>query len=76
MWGISTFIVLRGYLKLNTDDKKSVINDFRSRRFIFTICFIVIGGFFTHLGTLMDIGIIKSVGIVLLILGGIFSWKW
>ncbi|MBL3645957.1 hypothetical protein [Peribacillus frigoritolerans] len=79
MWGIPTFMVVRGYLKMNTDDKKSVANDFRSRRFIFTIGFIVIGFFFTHLGTLLAISIIKEIGIVLLILGGFFSmlnmWK-
>ena len=28
MWGIPTFMVVRGYLKLNADDKKSAINDF------------------------------------------------
>ncbi|MFF5399498.1 hypothetical protein ACFY4F_19305 [Peribacillus butanolivorans] len=79
MWGIPTFMVVRGYLKMNTDDKKAVINDFSSRRFIFTIGFFVIGAFFTHLGTLFAISIIKVIGIVLLILGGIFSmldmWK-
>ncbi len=58
---------------MNTDDKKSAINDFRSRRFIFSIGFIVIGAFFTHLGALFIISIIKTIGIVLLILGGFFS---
>lgn len=79
LWGISTFMVVRSYLKMNTNDKKSVFNDFRSLRFIFTIGFIVIGAFFTHLGTLFAISIIKIIGIVLLILGLIFSivdlWK-
>ena len=79
MWGIPTFMFVRAYLKMNTDDKKSAINDFRSRRFIFTLGFIVIGTFFTQLGTLFAISIIKVIGIVLLILGGIFAtldmWK-
>ncbi|MFE3576807.1 hypothetical protein [Lysinibacillus sp. NPDC059133] len=79
VWGIPVFMVVRGYLKMNTYDKKSAINDFRSRHFIFTIGFMVIGLFFTHLGTLFAVSIIRIIGIVLMILGGIFSvlttWK-
>ncbi|MCL1698179.1 MULTISPECIES: hypothetical protein [unclassified Lysinibacillus] len=73
VWGIPAFMVVRGYLKMNTDDKKSAINDFRSRHFIFTIGFIVIGFFFTHLGMLFAVSIIRIIGIPLMILGGIFS---
>ncbi|PJO43398.1 hypothetical protein [Lysinibacillus xylanilyticus] len=59
IWGIPAFMVVRGYLKMNTDDKKSAINDFMSRHFIFTIGFIVIGFFFTQLGTLFAVSIIR-----------------
>ena len=73
MWGIPIFMVARGFLKMNSEDKKSVIIDFTSRRFISTIGFMVIGGFFIHLGTLLGVAIIKFIGIVLLTLGGISS---
>ena len=79
IWGMPIFIVVKSYLKMNTDDKKSVFNDFMSWRFIFTIGFTIIGCFFIHLGNLLAIDIIKLIGIVLFILGGIISildvWK-
>jgi hypothetical protein len=79
MWGIPTFMVVRAYLKMNTDDRKSAINDFKSSHFIFTIGFIVIGAFLVHLGFLFSVSIIKMIGIVFFALGGIFSafdrWK-
>ncbi|MGN4128192.1 hypothetical protein ACMGD3_24770 [Lysinibacillus sphaericus] len=79
IWGIPTFMVVRGYLKMNTDDRKSAMHDFRSRHFIFTIGFIVIGSFFAHLGTLFGVSIMKIMGIALMFLGGILSmltiWK-
>lgn len=79
VWGIPAFMVVKGYLKLNSDDKKSAVSDFRSRHFIFTIGFIVIGFFLTHLGTLLAVSIMKIIGIVFMILGGICSvlttWK-
>ncbi|MGE6376395.1 hypothetical protein [Peribacillus muralis] len=73
IWGIPAFMVTKSYLKMHTDDKKSAINDFKSRGFIFTIGFIVIGTLFTHLGNLFAISIIKVIGISFFILGGIFS---
>ena len=79
MWGIPIFVGTRAFFKMNTEDKKSVIIDFKSRRFISTIGFIVIGGFFIHIGTLLVVGIIKFIGIGLFTLGGVFSifclWK-
>ena len=59
MWGIPTFMVVRAYLKMNPDDQKSAINDFKSSRFIFTIGFIVIGAFLAHLGFLFSVSIIE-----------------
>lgn len=73
IWGIPTFLVVRGYLKMNSYDKKSAINDFRSHRFIFTTGFIVIGAFFIHLGLLFTLSKIKLIGFVFLALGGILS---
>lgn len=79
VWGIQTCMVVRAYLKLNSDDKKAAMNDFRSRQFIFTILFIIIGAFVAHLGVLLSVSIIELIGIVFFILGGIFStlnmWK-
>ena len=79
MWGIPTFMVVRAYLKMNADDKKSAFNDFKSRRFIFTIGFMVMGAFFAHLGIVLTIRIIEVIGIAFFALGGTFSifdmWK-
>lgn len=79
MWGIPTLMVVTAYLKMNDHDKKSAMNDFKSRRFIFTIGFIVMAAFFTHLGIVFTITIIKVIGIIFISLGGIFSmldmWK-
>ena len=74
MWGIPIFMTVSVFLKMSTEDKNSVINDFSSRRSISTIGFIVIGGFFIHLGTLIGIGLIEFFGIILFTLGGIFSF--
>ncbi|MFB5088173.1 hypothetical protein PGC35_13350 [Psychrobacillus sp. PGGUH221] len=73
IWGIPAFMVVRGYLKMNTEDKKSAINDFRSRRFILTIGFIVMGAFFAHLGSLFAIRMMELIGYVFLALGGFLS---
>ena len=80
MWGIPTFLVIRSYLKMDTDDKKSTMNNFKSRRFILTFGFIIIGVLFIHLDILFTNTIIKISGIGLLLIGGIFStidmWKF
>jgi hypothetical protein len=79
MWGIPTFMVVRGYLKMNADDRKSAFNDFKSRRFIFTIGLMVMGAFFAHLGTLFAIRVMEVIGLAFFALGGVFSifdmWK-
>lgn len=48
IWGLLAFMVVRSYFKMNTDDKESAINDFRSCRFVLTIGFTVMGAFFTQ----------------------------
>ena len=79
MWGIPTFMVVRAYLKMNPDDQKSAINDFKSHHFILTIGFLVMGAFIRHLGILFNINTIEVIGIAFFALGGIFSafdtWK-
>jgi len=79
MWGIPTFMVFRAYIKMNTDDKKSAMSDFKSRHFISTIGFLLTGAFFAQIGALFSISIMKVMGIVLLVLSGFFSmldmWK-
>ncbi|MCK1996027.1 hypothetical protein MPH47_02085 [Psychrobacillus psychrodurans] len=73
IWGLPAFIVVRTYFKMNTDDKKSAINDFRSCRFVLTIGFIVMGTFFAHLGSLFAIRIMELIGIGFFTLGGFLS---
>lgn len=79
MWGIPTFMVIRAYLRMNMEDRKSAINDFKSSRFTFTIGFIVIGAFLAQLGFLFSVSIIEFIGLVFFALGGFFSafdtWK-
>ncbi|MGE7602470.1 hypothetical protein ACQKL5_08145 [Peribacillus sp. NPDC097675] len=79
MWGIPAFMVVRGYLKMNTDDRKSVVHDFRTPRFIFTIGLLIMGAFLTQLSIVFTIHAMKAIGIGLLSIGGIFSivnlWK-
>ena len=73
MWGIPTFMVVRAYLKMDPDDQRSAINDFKSRHFILTIGFLGKRAFVAHLGILFSISIIKIIGIIFFTLGGIFS---
>ncbi|MFZ0443609.1 MAG: hypothetical protein WAM95_02950 [Bacillus sp. (in: firmicutes)] len=73
MWGIPTFMVVRAYLKMNPDDQRSAINDFKSRHFILTIGFLVIGAFIAHVGILFSLRFIEIMGIIFFILGGIIS---
>ena len=72
MWGIPTFMVVRAYLKMNIEDRKSAINDFKSSRFIFTIGFILIGAFLAHVGFLFSVSIIEFIGVVFFALGESF----
>ena len=73
IWIIPAFFMIRTYLKMNTEDQKSAMNDFKSRRFILTIGFMVMGAFLTHLGSLFSIKNMELIGIVFFTLGGILS---
>lgn len=66
-------MVIRSFLKMNNDDRKSALDDFKSFRFITTTGFILIGAFLTHIGFLIAIRIIEVIGIVFFALGGILS---
>ncbi|MBU9675191.1 hypothetical protein KQ939_00020 [Planococcus sp. CP5-4] len=78
-WGMPAFMGVRAYLKMNPEDKKSAMSDFKSHRFIFTLGFITIGGFVSHVGFLFSIRAIEVLGIILFISGGIITvismWK-
>ena len=78
LWGIPTFMIVRKYLKMNTNDKKIAINELRSHHFIFTTGFIVLGAFFIHLGLILTLSILKLIGFVFLTLGVFISIlnKW
>ncbi|RCW64537.1 hypothetical protein [Saliterribacillus persicus] len=71
MWGIPTFMVVRGYLKMDIDDRNSAKKDFKSAQFIFTIGLLVIGHFFASFGNLLTLNIIKFLGIFLITIAGI-----
>ncbi|ASK63993.1 hypothetical protein CFK37_18440 [Virgibacillus phasianinus] len=73
LWGTPTFMVVRTYLKMDSDDRNSAKKDFKSLHFIFTIGFLVIGYFFASFGNLLALTIIKFLGIGLVIIGGIVS---
>lgn len=78
-FGIPTFMAIRGYLKLDSEDKKLVIKDFRSSHFIFTIGFFIIGAFLTKFGDSFTSSIIKGIGIVFLMVSSfvstVYAWK-
>lgn len=78
LWGLPTFMIVRTYLKMDYNDKRIAINDFRTHRFIFTTGFIILGAFFIHLGLLLNLSILKLIGFVFLTLGGFLSTlnKW
>ncbi|MCM3442674.1 hypothetical protein [Metabacillus halosaccharovorans] len=73
MWGIPAFIVVRAFLKLDMNDKKSAISEFKSWGFILTIGFIVAGAFLVHVGILFVMRIIEVIGFIFFSLGGIFT---
>ncbi|ELK44287.1 hypothetical protein M662_07630 [Bacillus sp. SB49] len=70
-WGIPTFMVVRTYLKMDSDDRNSAKKDFKSAHFVFTIGSLVIGYFFASIGNLLTLNIIKLPGIFLMIIAGI-----
>lgn len=61
---------------MNTDDRKSARNDFKSCRFITTTGFILIGAFLTHIGFLMTLRIIEVIGSAFFAIGGLISVKY
>ena len=77
--GISTFMAIRGYLKLNSDDKKLAMTELRSPHFIFTIGFFLIGAILTKFGDSINFSTIKGTGIVFLMVSSIvstvYAWK-
>ncbi|ENH97743.1 hypothetical protein J416_04246 [Gracilibacillus halophilus YIM-C55.5] len=71
MWGIPTFMVVRTYLKMDTDDRNSAKKDFKSPHFVFTFGLLLVGYFFASFGNLLTLNIIKLLGIFLMIIAGI-----
>ncbi|WP_203362981.1 hypothetical protein [Bacillus sp. REN10] len=69
MWGIPTFTVVRGYLKMSEEEQKEAMTDFKSLRFIFTIGFITIGAVFATLGGLLKVDSIKISGNIVIAIG-------
>lgn len=79
MWGIPGFMVTRAYLKMDAEDKKSAMEDFKSFRFLFTMGALGVGTFVIHLGDLLSLTLLTTIGICLFSVGGFFSivitWK-
>ncbi|MBA2176055.1 hypothetical protein H0266_14255 [Halobacillus locisalis] len=73
LWGTPSVMCTVAYLKMSKDEKRDVIEDFTTRRFILTIGFLTIGGFLASLGNLLSVNAIKFVGLALLIISGITS---
>ncbi|PAQ16033.1 hypothetical protein CD798_03040 [Bacillaceae bacterium SAOS 7] len=79
MWGIPTFMVVRGYLKMSEEEQREAMTDFKSPQFIFTVGFLVIGFLFAMLGDLLKVASMEIGGNSLMAIGGIVSiiriWK-
>lgn len=78
-WGIPLVVVGRAYWKMSAEDKEDVRSDFSSWRFISTFGFILSGIFLLHAESVIGVGILKIIGIGLVVLGSIFNtfhqWK-
>ena len=75
LWGIPIALILKAYIKMNEEEIKSAMDDFKSKRFIVTIGFMLAGTFLSHAGMLFDLLIMKGIGIILFALGGVISTK-
>ena len=75
LWGIPIALVLRAYIKMNEEERKSARDDFKSKRFIVTIGFMLTGTFLSQAGILFDLLLLKGMGMTLFVLGGIISIK-
>ncbi|WP_158634047.1 hypothetical protein [Radiobacillus deserti] len=79
MWGIPIFIVMRTYLKMDEEDKKSAKRDFKKPFSIFTLGFIVIGAFLAQIASILSIEILNVAGTIILAVGGgvtaVDSWR-
>jgi len=73
-WGCIIFMVVREYIKMSAEDRKSAIDDFKTPNFIFTIGFLVVGCFLATMGNAITFQSINMVGIVILGIGGIVSF--
>ena len=73
MWGFPLFFMVRAYVKMDTNDRSDVKNDFKKPNFIFTIGFLAAGLFITQIGSILSIHIVNGVGTLILVIGGIVS---
>src|SRR5690625_7603556 len=73
-WGCITFMVVREYIKMSAEERKSAIDDFKTPNFIFTISFLVVGCFLATMGNAFTFQSINIVGIVFLDIGGIVTF--
>src|SRR5690606_12412678 len=73
MWGIPILFIYRGYVKMDEKEKTDVKRSFKTPHFIFTVGFLIIGLFIAQLGNLLSLIVIKHIGTIILIIGGVVS---
>ncbi|MFG6147626.1 hypothetical protein [Halobacillus sp. B23F22_1] len=71
LWGCPSVAIVVKYLKMNKAERQEAIDDFKTLRSIFTMGFLVFGGFLSSLGNLISINTLKYVGITLLAVAGV-----
>jgi len=73
MWGIPGLLVIRSYLKLSAEEKRSVIKEIKHPQQIFTVGFTLLGVFFTHLSVIGLNDFVRILGNVFLLIGGLVT---
>lgn len=78
-FGIPVAIMARAYFKMNETDRQSVKSDFTSPKFLVSMGSFALGAFLIEFSDTFSVPMIKTMGLVLLIIGGIGSsivtWK-
>ncbi|ANU27137.1 hypothetical protein [Planococcus versutus] len=78
-FGIPITMMAWAYFKMNATDRQSVKSDFASPKFLLSMGSFAFGVFLIEFSDTFSISVLKTVGLVLLIVGGIGSsavtWK-
>ncbi|MBN9653431.1 hypothetical protein J0K78_04055 [Halobacillus sp. GSS1] len=71
LWGTPSVMVAVTYFKMDKAERREAIEDFTSLHSLFTIDFLVMGGFLSSLGNLTSINTLKYIGVILLAVAGV-----